>query len=50
MKVLLLLMVSLFAVSCASYHTPERDVASQDEEHQVKKQKKENMRTWDNKR
>lgn len=50
MKVMLLVMIGLFAVSCASYHTPEREVASQDDEHQVKKQKKEQMRTWDNKR
>ena len=39
MKVILLLMVSLFIVSCAS-HTIDRDVASQDDQEQVKKTKK----------
>lgn len=30
-------MISLFTIACASYKTLERDVASQDDQEQVKK-------------
>lgn len=49
MKYLLLVMLSLFVVSCAS-HGPEREVASEDEQGQVKKQSKHHERSWENKR
>lgn len=37
MKIILLIMISLFTIACASYQSPERDVASQDEKKQTKK-------------
>lgn len=41
MKVLIVLMLGLIAISCASFHGPDRDVASQEDEQQQKKKKNE---------